>query len=578
VTDQAVSSASERRPGRRVGVSWLLLTLVALAAASPLLLGRVLGGDDIVVYLINAQQMAANLRAGELFPAWAGGFNAGFGAPTLLVFPPLTTYLHALPVLVGVPVALGVAAWSLVGLLLSGGAMWCWLGSSGDRRAALAASVLYMVAPYRLFDLFTRSALAEHWSFVWPPLILWAATSQRVPAVARAALVALGVTALLLSNIPLAVLFGLGLAVWFVLAPQLQGRRLAVLGGVGLGFGIAAFSLVPQAMSSSLLAVEHHYGAGAGNFRPSANTLFSGDFNTRVSMIVVATTLLVIVAYLLLSPRVRSSLGARAMVVAAVGCGLATTAPAGALWDALPVLSRFQFPWRVASLLTFALAWFVARLEGRRAVRLAAVVVVVASVPFLGWGSTVPLASFHGPQPPRPPTGSVFPDPYAAWEAGSVGWYWRHANLAEVWFVAHNAKPFLLAEMVGNPAPELDPIRGRPAVLLEDRSSAVRVRSWGPVQREVEIDCRVPGTLLWRCVSFPAMTVSVDGRPVVASTDEATGLVAHAIQQGRHRVLWAWRPFPALRWARAATLLGLAAVAILLMAGLWRARASGTAG
>ncbi len=58
-----------------------------------------LAGHDIVVYLINAQQTAENLRSGEVFPAWGGGFNAGYGSPSLLFFPPLTSYLHALPVL-----------------------------------------------------------------------------------------------------------------------------------------------------------------------------------------------------------------------------------------------------------------------------------------------------------------------------------------------------------------------------------------------------------------------------------------------------------------------------------------------
>ena len=73
----------------------LALALVAMVVGLPLVAGRVLFGHDIVNYLIIAQQTAENLRQGMVFPAWGGGFNAGFGSPLLLFFPPLTGAIHA---------------------------------------------------------------------------------------------------------------------------------------------------------------------------------------------------------------------------------------------------------------------------------------------------------------------------------------------------------------------------------------------------------------------------------------------------------------------------------------------------
>src|SRR6202000_3323349 len=39
--------------------------------------------------------------------------------------------------------------------------------------AACLGGVLYMVAPYRLVDIYVRHALAEHCAFIWLPLIVW---------------------------------------------------------------------------------------------------------------------------------------------------------------------------------------------------------------------------------------------------------------------------------------------------------------------------------------------------------------------------------------------------------------------
>jgi hypothetical protein len=449
--------------------------------------------------------------------------------------------------------------------------MFGWLRSAGFGQAALQAAVVYMVSSYRLVDLYYRSALAEHWAFIWPPLIVWVATSPRLHPSVRSAMTAFLVAMLLLSNIPLGVFFGIGLVFWFMRSEGIRGRRVAVFGGGILGFGLAAFAIVPQALSSSLLSVDQYYGSGAGRFRPSANTLFNSglftwNFNAQVSVGIVATFALVLVTFGLLSQSRRSEAGARAAMICAAICVLIATKPAGLIWEALPLFSKFQFPWRVASLLTFALAFIVAHLARRRGWILVAMVVVV-SLPFSGWARTQPMSAFSSPEPPKPPVGKVFPDPYVAWEAGSGGWYWRHHNLAEIWFLAPNVKPFLLPELAGNNARQLDVIRHRPAVVLEDPSAPVRVVSWGSLRRELETAAPGSGTLMWRAIEFPEMRVEIDGDPVPISADPTTGLVVHQLPSGKHRVIWSWAPFPALRWGRLVSLISLLVCCALILIG-----------
>jgi hypothetical protein len=253
-----------------------------------------------------------------------------------------------------------------------------------------------------------------------------------------------------------------------------------------------------------------------------------------------------------------------------IGTGLlfiATTTPIGPAWDALPLVSKFQFPWRLASVMTLAVAVLISWLPGRRAWLMVGLAIAV-TIPFVGWDRTVPLSTFSSPKPDRPRPGTVFPDPWVAWEAGSGGWYWRHHTLAEIWFLAAGSPPFLLSDLAGGRAPELDSIRHRPAVVVERPELPVEVVAWGPLEREIAVDNRGSSTVVWRAIRFPTMGVSIDGRPVDVFTEPTTGLVAHRMPPGRHVARWSWRPFPALRWARFVSMCGIGVLAMLFAAAL----------
>jgi len=569
--------------GVRNRVYILALVLVTMIVGLPLLFGRVLAGQDIVNYLVHAQQTAENFRQGILFPSWSGGYNSGYGSPVLLFFPPVTSLVGALAVLAGIPVIFGVGSLALVAHLFSGLAIFGWLRSTGFERSALPAAIVYMVAPYRLVDLYLRSALGEHWAFIWPPLILWVAGSPKLRPFERVVLTALAVSGLLLTNVPLAVLFGLGLAIWFVVSTTIRQHRIQVAGGVVLGFGLAFFSLVPLALASTLLDLDACFGSASGRFRPSSNTLFEavlseGNLNVLFSWTVLVTFSLALAAWVLLGRTGRKSTSARWAMVAVVACLAATTGPAGPVWDATPILTNLQFPWRIAAVLTLVAAALVARLETRRAWVVVGLAAVLA-VPFSGWDRTMESGAFHSEKPThRDPPGTVFPDSYTAWEAGSGGWYWRHHHLVELCLLPKGMQQFMFGEFTGSPHPIFDDIRGQAAVFVEDPTTPIRVLEWGQTHRSIEISSPVQGTLMWRVLAFPDMHVRIDGMESPIAVDRATGLVTHVLPAGSHRVEWRWRPFPALQWARGVSLVGLiVSVALSLMAGVRRRRHAGLA-
>jgi hypothetical protein len=265
-------------------------------------------------------------------------------------------------------------------------------------------------------------------------------------------------------------------------------------------------------------------------------------------------------------------------MVAAVGCLAATTGPAGPVWDATPILNNLQFPWRIAAVLTLVAAALVARLETRRAWVVAGLAAVLA-VPFSGWDRTMESTAFRSEKPThQDPPGTVFPDTYTAWEAGSGGWYWRHHHLVELCLLPKGMQQFMFGEFTGSLHPSFDDIRGRPAVFLEDPTTPIRVLEWGQTHRSIEISSPVQGTLMWRVLWFPDMQVKVDGMESPITVDHATGLVTHVLPTGSHLVECRWRPFPALRWARGMSVAGLIVLlTLLLMIGVRRRHHAGLA-
>lgn len=543
----------------------VLLALATLAAGAPLLGGRVLAGHDMSSYLKYAQQTAANLRGGVLLPAWAADLNGGFGSPGLIFYPPLVNFLHALPLLVGLPLVVTTGALALTGILLSGIAVRGWIRAEGRPEAALPAALVYMVAPYRMVDLYERSALAENWAFLWPPLLLWIAADRRLRPTERTAGGAIATAGLLLTNLPLAVLFGVALAAWFVLPVGPSGRRASLGAGALFGFGLAAFALIPQALSRRWILSEMWFGTDAQAFRPSRNTLFNSaaqipDFNVRVSVCLMATFLLTTLAFALASPESRRSRAARYWLGLNVASLVFCLAPVGPLWDRLPVFSELQFPWRLASVMTLALA----ALAGLTAVRARAGLVVITAalaLPFVGRQLAQRRDAFS-PRPPDVAPGTNFPDPRAVSEAAGLAkdWRLRNPNLTDVWFLPRTVTPIIAAELAGGRPPLLAPLRHAAAGFLPGPPVDVKVVSWRRLDRTLEVSSPVGGRLDWRVLAFPGMEGEVDGEPVTVSIDPRTGLLAIPLPAGTHRLTWRWRifgPLAAARWISVGALLGL---------------------
>ena len=113
------------------------------------------------------------LRAGQFPVRWVDELGFGFGYPLFVFYPPLVYILGEIFHLVGFGFISSTKLVFFLSILGSGLAMYFFVREIFGRKAAITSALFYMLVPYRAIDVYIRGALAESFSFVWLPLILW---------------------------------------------------------------------------------------------------------------------------------------------------------------------------------------------------------------------------------------------------------------------------------------------------------------------------------------------------------------------------------------------------------------------
>ena len=154
------------------------IIVIGLILTTPALLYGFFDAHDLMEFHSKwSKHFVEQFWAGDLYPRWLLGMNAGLGGPTFFFYAPVPYYFVSLlhPLFANEAHGwhqLGLAA--SVALVASGLTAYIWLKSITNQNVAFICSILYMAMPYHLaVDLYWRFAFAEYWTFVWIPLILY---------------------------------------------------------------------------------------------------------------------------------------------------------------------------------------------------------------------------------------------------------------------------------------------------------------------------------------------------------------------------------------------------------------------
>ncbi|MEZ4516265.1 MAG: hypothetical protein R3C44_05290 [Chloroflexota bacterium] len=367
----------------RIDPGYFVVLLIALIAVWPFISRPSLPeGTDAELHIFRLYELSQLVRGGELYPRWAPDFYHGYGYPIFNYYAPLTYYLGLpLELLPGVDAVLAIKTLFVAGIVLAGIGLYGFTRDNWGRPAGFVAAAMMMYAPYvQYIDPHMRGALPESFSFAVFALALWALDGlRRRPSLGSWSASILLVAAVILSHNLMALLFFGLLFAWVVwqiglnwLARSGDSRPrstlqdvLAGTGGrlviaLGLGLGLAAFFWLPVALERNAVNLSTLIGAGDNyDFRTHFLSLremlsFSQRpdwgatqspfvFNLGVAQWIGG--LLGIVLLLLDRVRQRGQLTFFALTL--LGLLFLMLPISSLVWEFLPFMAYFQFPWRL---------------------------------------------------------------------------------------------------------------------------------------------------------------------------------------------------------------------------------------
>lgn len=316
------------------------LALTAALIALPAALGPVRLNDSFWIDLVWLDQFARELGGGTIYPRWLPLSHGGLGSPVFYYYPPIAFYAASAFALTGISTYLSLVGAFAVATLLSGAGVYLWL--KDQCRAPLVGALLFMVAPYQLFNFYQRGSIAEFFATAILPFVLWGMKRMIDGKPRSSAIVALSYGALVMSHLPLAFLASLFLFGPYALIGTRGSRRYLLKIGAALALGVAlaavylvpALALEPYRSAADLWSLPYLQPANWSVWRASA-----WSDQTFRAVLLVGSALAIPAAGLVARERSPWAVWTVVCLVVAVGA-------VPLLWS-LSILRWVQFPFRL---------------------------------------------------------------------------------------------------------------------------------------------------------------------------------------------------------------------------------------
>jgi hypothetical protein len=381
--------AAPRDPLALRALPWFACAL----AVAPLAWGGFPEGHDWLFELVRVAEFGAAFAAGQLVPYWSENLYGGYGSPVFLFYAPLFSALASLAsaALGSVPagatlVLVAASAFSVFAMqafladLLAGQGV-------ADAAAARVGATFFVLHPYVLGDKLVRNADAELLALCLAPLALRGVVLASVRPRAAFALVSGGLALVVLAHnltalVTVAFVLAGGLALFGLRAPRAWG---VILAGVAAGLALSAFFWLPALAYTGLIRPEELL-RGKLDFRGQFPPLEKIFWYVRFFATGLATPLALCAGAFaaVRFPAQRRALAA--LLVAAAGLLFLQTRASRPIWEIVPGLPLFQFPWRMMGPLAWvasAVAALVFALALRAAARLRRTTVELAAFALL---------------------------------------------------------------------------------------------------------------------------------------------------------------------------------------------------
>ncbi|GAB4278765.1 MAG: hypothetical protein Kow0080_30600 [Candidatus Promineifilaceae bacterium] len=578
----------QRRERLNIGAGWWLgIALLILMASSPLW-GAPPRGDDLFPHYFRIPVVRALWQQGVFFSRWSPYLVFGYGYPLFLFYPPLTAYLLTAVytfIIQNGPVAYNLT--NFLAIVLAGTGMFYLGRRLYGVKGAFLASAAYVLSPWFLYQIYARGSLSNAWAMALFPWAMAGLLSVGQGITGRRLLgTATAIAALMLAHTAASLIFiapllfvGLVGAAANSTQPTATDERpkrytllfaaMAVTGVAGIGVLLAAFSWLPALTEISVTRYQQEidivdstqfFGTAWAWPEPfvahTVNPPLAHTAGMVQVLLGVAGGLAAAVGLRWVRQGKRPFSATQAIILTCAIIGLGTlflaTKPSTWLWQNLPILAQFQFPWRFLDLPAFFLpvagGYLLAVLphhkekQANGLMALAIVALFVTAVPYLSPARRLDL-------PKQPTLNDVTAVQQRFHVYGVTGWGEYSAATVTEW-------------PAGPPFPGADQNMPLHQKLHLPNGVTMLQAKGDSFWAEWQFQADQPETLTMFVHDFPGWQAMLDERPLPIQPD-SVGRITLSIPAGTHTVRLAWQRTPIRRLADSLT---AAAFGIL---GLW---------
>ena len=525
-----LSTSPSKHRSREWGIALLVSACISLAVLTPFFRLGTASGHDVAFHMASWLDAAGQWKQGTIFPRWTEGANFGFGEPRFIFYPPLSWLFGAF---------LGtILPWSSVAAIFIG-CVQTFAGLSAyalfrriadSRFAALLAAACFTANPYSLLIIYMRSDFAELLAIAIFPLLMLATlrligllSGEGAGQHSKIILFAIPFCAVWLCNAPAGVIATYGAAFMFLMAAFGQ-RSIAVLTdgacGMGLGFGLAAFYLIPAVYEQRWVQIS---AALYGGLTPADNFLYAKTsdvehdaFNRIASHMAILLILWAVCAAIAAwrggshrtSGTLKSGVFVAMLALSAVAIVLMLPI-SNIFWRYLPELRFVQFPWRWMSIVALGAIMFTvwsARGRMRWVWMLFAALAIFGSAHYLvkhAWWDTEDMPTLQAAI--QDGAGFEGTDEYDP--AGD-----DHGDLQQ-----KLPRAFLVSDA------------GKPEA---GSNAKIVIEQWTAEHRSVRVITAKPDRVELRLLNYPAWRVTVNGSAVSVRHPEGTGQMIVPVSAG----------------------------------------------
>lgn len=374
----------------------IILIILTFSFLVPLLQKGFYNSHDGEVHVARFAAYYKAYKDGQIPARWAGDLNFGYGSPLFIFYYPLpgtiASGIHALGVNLedSFKIIMGLS------FVLAPLAFYAWSSLFVGRKAAFIGSLLYGLAPYHFLNLYVRGDVAELLGLVFVPLVfLYIEKSKKHSSFEYIFLGGVFYALLILSHNAISLMFSPIFLMYSLMKIKKRGL-VSCISLLILGLFLSSFFWLPALAEGKFTQavffigdmyklhfptfqqlVYSNWGFGSDVFR-------SGGLSPQIGPIHV---FLAFVGGMLILKRRKDSRIISYWFLLFILALLLSLRQSDFIWQQVPLLKLFQFPWRITALSSFIAAvlslYVFNSVSNKKIIFFMAIFLIAISVPFV---------------------------------------------------------------------------------------------------------------------------------------------------------------------------------------------------